>query len=195
MTALRQLCPSVSRLYACLLLSIGFIGLLGGCKSYQLGNPAELTFQSIYVKPVQNDSYAPQAQALLSSQIRDAFIRDGRLALATSEEAADVVLLVNLTDYRRRAASRSRQDTRLGTDFDLTLEAELALFDQNKGSYLFQRRKLSERSNAYAQNPYAAPGAPASQGFIQSEYQAMPRLTRGLAQKIADEVLSPWTPR
>ena len=34
-----------------------------------------------------------------------------------------------------------------------------------------------------------------TQDFLQSEYQAMPRLTRDLASRIADEVLNPWEPR
>lgn len=168
---------------------------LSGCRSYQLGNPAELTFQTLYVKPVQNASYAPQAQALLSSQIREAFILDGRLQIVTNEADADAVLLVDLKDYRRSTAIRERADTTLGRSFDLTLEAQVALFDQTSGRYLFQNRRISERSAAFVDNPYAAAGAPSPQSFAQAEYQAMPRITRDLAQKIADEVLSPWEPR
>lgn len=182
------------RFASLLLICFGLIAVLGGCRSYQLGSPAELTFQSIYVKPVQNDSYAPQAQALLSSQIREALIRDGRLRLVTSEDAADAVLLVTLTDYIRETATRDRQDTTVGTDFDLTLRAEIALWDQVNGKNLFEGRQLSERSNAFVDDPYRA-GAIRDQGFLQAEYQAMPRITRDLAKKIADEVLSPWEER
>ena len=173
-------------------LSVAFIS---GCKSYQLGNPAELPFESIYVKPVNNDSFAPQAQALLSTQIRDAFIRDGRTKLVTSEEAADAVLLVSLTEYDRRAAAKQSNDTVLAADFDLTLIAEVSLFNPNKGDYFFQDRVIEETSNAYVNNPYTATGVTQKQDFLQSEYQAMPRLTRNLARKIADEVLSPWEPK
>lgn len=168
---------------------------LVGCKSYQLGSPAELPFKTIYVKPVSNDSYAPQAQAILSSQIREAFIRDGRLQLVTSEESADSVLLVNLTEYRRNAASRSQNDTVVARDFDLYLTAKVSLFDQNQGDYYFENRELTERSNAYVENPYLDASDPQAQDFLQAEYQAMPRITRDLARKIADEVLSPWEPK
>lgn len=174
------------------LLTASFIS---GCKSYQLGNPAELPFQSIYIKPVANDSFAPQAQALLSSQIRSTFIRDGRTKLVTSEEAADAVLIVNLTDYDRRAAAFQGKDTEVASDFDLTLFAEVSLFNQNTGDYFFQERVVQETSNAFVNNPYADPQLPPTQDFLQSEYNAMPRLTRDLARKIADEVLSPWEPK
>lgn len=168
---------------------------LGGCQSYQLGHPAELPFKSIYIKPVANNSFAPQAQALLSSQIREAFIRDARTQLVTSEDAADAVLMVHLTEYDRAAASRQRSDTVVARDFDLTLFAEISLFDQNKGDYFFQNRSIKETSNAYVDNPFSAPGNTGTEDFLQAEYQAMPRLTRDLARKIADEVLSPWEPK
>ena len=50
---------------------------ISGCNSYQLGNPAELPFESIYIKPVSNDSFAPQAQ-------------EGLHLLQSEEEAKDV---------------------------------------------------------------------------------------------------------
>jgi hypothetical protein len=177
------------------ILTLGILAALSGCKSYQLGNPAELPFQSIYIQPVANDSFAPQAQALLSSQIRQTFIRDGRTRLVTSEEEADAVLRVNLTEYESRAAARQSNDTAVARDFDLTLSAEVSLFNQNKGDYFFRDRPIEATSNAYVDNPYADSALPRTQDFLQSEYQAMPRLTRDLARKIADEVLSPWEPK
>ncbi|WPJ97630.1 LPS assembly lipoprotein LptE [Coraliomargarita algicola] len=170
--------------------------LISGCQSYQWGNPAELPFKSIYIKPVSNDSFAPQAQALLSGQIRDAFIRDGRTLLVTSEEDADAVLLVNLTNYKRRAAALSSQDTATAADFDLTLVAELSLYNQNQGDYFFEGRVIEETSNAYVNNPYLASTATSNtQSFLQSEDQAMSLLTRDLARRISNEVLSPWEPK
>lgn len=171
------------------------MSFLGGCKSYQLGNPAELPFQSIYVKPVSNNSFAPQAQALLSTQLREVFIRDGRTRIVTSEEEADAVLLVNLTEYRRSAAARQSDDTAAAAEFDLTLVAVVSLYNQNEGTYLLRNHELSDVSNAYIENLYASPGAPRTQDFLQSEYQSMPLLTRDLARRIADEVLSPWEPK
>ena len=166
-----------------------------GCNSYQLGNPAELPFESIYIKPVSNDSFAPQAQALLSTQIRDAFIRDRRIKLVTSREAADAVLAVNLTEYKRYAAARQSEDTITAASFRLVLAAEVSLFNQNKGDYYFHERIINESSSAYVDNPYATPAVAQTQDFLQMEYQAMPRLTHDLSRRIADEVLNTWEPR
>ena len=168
---------------------------ISGCNSYQLGNPVELPFESIYIKPVSNDSFAPQAQALLSTQIRDAFIRDGRTKLVTSREAADAVLLINLTEYNRRTAARQSVDTTAAASFSLVLSAEVSLFNQNKGDYYFQERIIRESSSAYANTPYATPAIAQTKDFLQMEYQAMPRLTHDLSRRIADEVLNTWEPR
>lgn len=187
--------PQALRLRSFILLSLVATCGLVGCKSYHLGSPVELPFKTIFVKPVSNDSFAPQAQVVLSSQLRDAFIRDGRLQLVTNEESADAVLLVNLTEYDRRAASRNRSDTIVARDFDLYLTADVSLFNQQNGDYYFENRRIKERSNAYVENPYLDPSVTQAQDLLQAEHQAMPRITRDLARRIADEVLSPWGPR
>ena len=171
------------------------LAFISGCNSYQLGKPFELPFESIYIKPVTNDSFAPQAQTLLSTQIRDAFIRDGRTKLVTSREAADAVLLINLTEYNRYPAARQSEDTTTADSFSLVLAAEVSLFNQNKGDYYFLKRIINESSSAYVDNPYATPAVAQTQDFLQMEYQAMPRLTHDLSRRIADEVLNTWEPR
>ena len=186
-----------NELYASMIavLALFTSAFISGCNSYQLGNPAELPFESIYIKPVSNDSFAPQAQALLSTQIRDAFIRDGRTKLVTSREAADAVLLINLTEYNRYPAARQSEDTTAAASFSLVLAAEVSLFNQNKGDYYFLKRIINESSSAYADNPYANPAIAQTQDFLQMEYQAMPRLTHDLSRRIAEEVLNTWVLR
>jgi hypothetical protein len=112
-----------------------------------------------------------------------------------NEEEADAVLLVNLTEYDRQAASRSGSDTVVARDFDIYLRADVTLFNQNKGDFYFEDRPIIGRSNAYLENPYIAPSVTQTQDLLQAEHQAMPRITRDLARKIADEVLSPWEPK
>jgi len=166
--------------------------LFGGCSAYKLGSPAEPPFRALYIRPADNDSFAPQAQAIVSAQLREAFIRDGRIKLAASEAAADAVLTVNLTVYNKQIGARNSDDTLLASSFDLSLGSTISLYDQNKGEYLFKNRMIQDNTTTYVENPYADPGALNTQTHIQSEYQATALLARGLARKIADEVLSPW---
>ena len=166
--------------------------ITGGCQSYQLGDPAQLEFKSIYIKPATNDSFAPQVQSLLSAQVRELFIRDSRSKVLNNQKEADVILIVNLIDYKRSTAARQADDSTLARSFDLNLYAQVSLFDQNSGSYLFEDRLIKQKYSVYANNLFEQAQ---SQSLVQAEYQAMPGLVRKLARKIADEVLSPWESR
>ena len=174
------------------LVSLVVLGLLSGCASYHLGAPAELPFEAIYIRPASNDSFAPQAQAIVSSQLRQQFIRDGRVHLVDNETAADAVLDVNLAEYDRRGGARRSSDTVVASDFDISLSADVSLYISGTGDYLFESRKIAGRTKTYIENPYAADSALRTQAYQQSEYQAMPVLARDLARNIADEVLSVW---
>lgn len=174
------------------ILAAAALTLSTACKSYQLGHPAELPFETIFIQPAKNDSFAPQAQALVSSEVREAVIRDGRVKLVANPNEADAVLTVTLTDYTRRGNSRSQADTEIAQDFDLRLYASLDLYDQRNGQFLFEERRIDARATGYTNDPFAAPGTPNTQDLIQSEYNAMPRLARDLGRKAADELLSAW---
>ncbi len=165
---------------------------LSGCARYQLGSPVDLPFKTVYLRPASDSSYAPQAQALLSSALRQTFIRDGRVTVLANAADADAVLEIDIDTYERRAGARQTDDTTLATDFDLIMGAVVDLYDNNAGRSLISDREVRARTTAFVRNPYAAPGALQTSAYNQSEFEAMPRLARDLARRIADEVLSPW---
>lgn len=178
-----------------LLSTLAALILLSGCTSYDLGSSAEIPFETLYIQPASNDSFAPQAQPIVSASLRQAFIRDGRVQLVTKAEDADAVLYVNLTEYDRRSASRSTRDSERAQDFDISLGSEVDLFNQRSGEYYYQKRTFSERTNSYVKNPYLDGDNISLQNidaYHQGEREAMPRLARGLARQIADDVLSTW---
>ena len=174
-------------------ISFGFIlmlYLLSGCSSYQLGSPGQqLPFESIYIKPVANRSFAPEAQTIVSAQLREVFIHDGRVKVVASEQDADAVLAVTLTEYDRTGAARSSADTALADNFDVLLTATVSLLSQPGNEYFFKDRSVQARTNAYLTNPYAENQIIAYQ---LSERQAMEQLARQLARDITDTVLSFW---
>ncbi|MEM7792159.1 MAG: LPS assembly lipoprotein LptE [Verrucomicrobiota bacterium] len=173
-------------------LGLGAVVLINsGCRSYRLGHPGDLPYESIFVMPAQNKSYAPQAQALLSSEVRQTILRDTRVKLVAKEANADAVLSMEIVRYDRMPTARSQDDTVVARDFDLTLTVICSLYDQKNGNYLFRNREVSQTTNAFTENPFAT-DLLEEQGFLQAEYDAMPRLTRDLARKISDEVLSAW---
>ncbi|MGJ8653226.1 MAG: LPS assembly lipoprotein LptE [Opitutaceae bacterium] len=172
------------------------LALFSGCASYKLGAPTELQFESIYIRPASNDSFAPQVQTLVSAQIREAFIRDGRVKLLSKESDADAVLSVNITNYERNAGARHRRDTVSARTFRLTMFAEISLYNAKQGDFFFEERNVSEYTSVYADNPFVdAKDFEQRQAYNQAEYSAMTRIARGIARKISDEVLSPWPSR
>jgi hypothetical protein len=159
---------------------------LNGCANYEWNKPA-LPFKTIYVQPATNDSLAPQAQASLSTQIRQALIRDGRLQIVSKPSKAEAILQVNLTQYRRNTGARSSVDTEIALAFDLTLEAQIALYNTSNQDYYFKSRTIRANTNALSNIPETGEDT-----LSLSEYQAMPRLTLNLGHKIANEILSIW---
>ncbi|MFP6854324.1 MAG: LPS assembly lipoprotein LptE [Opitutales bacterium] len=113
------------------------------CSSYVLGPVDELPFRTLYVEAVSNDSLAPQAASLCSVALREAFLRDGRVKLASSAAGAEATLSVRLTNYRRRVASYSSADTARANSFEIILDGEVSLSgNRADGKILFEGRSV-----------------------------------------------------
>lgn len=164
-----------------LLLALPILAGLFGCANYQLGTGTKLTFGSIYIAPVTSEVLLPQSQALVTTQLRDAFIRDGRVSLAANADAADVVLRVILTGYNREAAVVRADDTGLARRFELNLVASATLTDNRTKQTLFEKRPLAVKRGAFTDS-----------GQIQSEYQVLPLLAEQLARDAVHAVLDIW---
>jgi len=164
-----------------------FLGLfavalaLGGCAQYHLGTAARTSFTTLYVAPVANQSHLPQAQAIVSTQLREAFLHDGRVTLVNSPEAADATLTVVIRDYHRDIRAVREDDTGLARKFSLVLGTECTLRDNRSGHDLFTRRPVSVARDAFTDG-----------GQLQAEYQDLPLLAEAMAQKVAHTVLDVW---
>jgi outer membrane lipopolysaccharide assembly protein LptE/RlpB len=160
---------------------------LTGCGTYRLGTGTEPAFHSLYVAPVTNDAGMPQAAALFSRELREAFLRDGRISLAASAEAADAVLEISLQSYSREATSALPQDTRLARKFDLELTA-LATLRVHEGKEIFRNRELNATRQVFTT---ATPTGEVSRQQ-QAEYNTQPLLARRLAEEAVHAVLNTW---
>jgi len=153
---------------------------LAGCANYQLGTGGKLAFTTLYVAPAENKSHLPQAQAVVTTQIRAALEQDGRVALANSSQTAGATLEIVIRDYHRDVASVQEQDTGLARKFTLTLGAACTLRLRN-GTVLFADRPVTAQRDAFTYG-----------GQLQSEYQTLPLLAESLAKKISHMVLDVW---
>ena len=154
---------------------------LAGCAPYQLGTAGQPTFATLSVSPVANSTLLPQAQAVVSTQLREALLRDGRVTLVNSPAAADATLTVVIRDYHREVRAVREDDTGLARKFAVTLGTACTLRDNRSGRDLFTDRPVSVTRDAFTDG-----------GQLQSEYQLLPLLAEALAQKVAHTVLDVW---
>lgn len=166
------------------LLFSALLGLLvsTGCSHYQLGTGAsgKLAFHTLYLEPVENKTLLPQARALISTQVREAFARDGRVTLVNAPEAADATLAVTITSYRRDVLTVREGDTGLARKFNLTL-ATTATLRSRDGKKLFENRPVEVQREVFTDS-----------GQLQSEYQTLPLLAESLAAKVTHAALDAW---
>jgi outer membrane lipopolysaccharide assembly protein LptE/RlpB len=177
-----------------LAITLATLGVLSACSHYRLGTDAKPTFATLYVEPVTTKILLPQSQALIESQVRSAFLRDGRITLVNSPEAAEATLTLKITEYRREVATQRRDDTGLARKFALTLGVDCTLtqLQPAPSRTLFERRTITVRRDAYTDSGEKLPTGTAVSGQLQAEYQALPLLADALAEKITHSVLDVW---
>ena len=152
-----------------------------GCANYRLGTGSKLAFTTLYLEPVENKTLLPQARAILSTQLREAFARDGRVTLVNSPEAADATLAVTITSYRRDVLTVREGDTGLARKFNVTLATTCTLKDRKGNKSLFENRPIETQREVFTDS-----------GQLQSEYQTLPLLAESLATKVAHAALDVW---
>ena len=173
--------PRADRLLAVALLTILCALALAGCSHYQLGTGSQVSFRTLYVGPVENKTLLPQASALLTTQLRETFLRDGRVSLVNSPAHADATLTVVVRDYHREVAAVREGDTGLARKFNVVLETTCTLHDNRAGKPLFASRPITATREVFTDT-----------GQLQAEYQTLPLLADSLSAKIAHAALNVW---
>lgn len=163
--------------------ALALLLLLGltACANYRLGTGAEPRFSRLYLAPVASDALIPQAQALVTTQLREAFLKDGRVALVASADEADAVLTITLNGYHREVTVSQPGDTGLARRFDVSLRARATLSDVRTKQILFADRPLNATRGVFTDS-----------GQLQAEYQALPLLAETLADRTVHAVLDTW---
>lgn len=162
------------------LLAFAVAGLLSACSHYQLGTGGKLAFSTLFIAPVDSTAPVPQARPLVGANLREAFLRDGRVQLVDSPAAADAVLHITLVGYRREATVASQTDPALARKFNLILTAECTL-TLHDGTVLFSKRKIEVSREDYV-----------DQGQLQAEYNMLPHLADLLSNQVLHATLDVW---
>jgi hypothetical protein len=162
----------------CLLSSVCWFA---GCAGYRLGTDGAPKFATLFIAPVGSETMLPQAQVLVTTQLREAFLRDGRVSLVNSAAAADAVLQVTLTGYGREVAVSRPNDTGLARRFDVTLKAQATLTDNRTKQALLAKRTLTAQRGVFTDS-----------GLVPAEYETLPLLAELLAKEATHAVLDTW---
>lgn len=152
-----------------------------GCAHYRLGTGSEVSFRTLYVEPVANRTLLAQSQPIVSTRLREAFARDGRVRLANSAGAADASLTIIITQYGREIAAVREGDTGLARKFNVTLGVTCTLRDTRTGKVLFENRPILAVREVFTDS-----------GQLQAEYQTLPLLAEALATKVVHAALDVW---
>ncbi len=156
---------------------------VSGCGNYRLaGTPQPLPFSTIYVKPVVNRSYAPQATQTLSAQVANMLAQSPNLRVSY-ESDAEATLAVEIADYKHSLKATREDDTALGLSYEIEMTCRCSLLDNKTGKYIFRDKPVVYKDIVYLGG---------MGDLIGPEYQNMPILARGMARRIADEVLGIW---
>lgn len=155
--------------------------LLAGCTHYRLGTGAEPSFRTLYVEAVRVEALVPQAQAVVGTQLREAFLQDSRVRLVGRADEAEAVLTVVLDRYGRAVATVRPDDTGLARRFDVELAGRATLTDRRTGQVLFADRPLVARRGVFTDS-----------GLGPAEYQNLPLLAQDLARQARQAVLDTW---
>lgn len=159
------------------------VALLPGCSHYRLGTGGNVSFHTLYVAPAVNEnSNLPQAVAVVSTQLREAFLHDSRVILVNTPEEADATLTVHLVKYARKVMANQSNDTGLARKFDITLDAEATLVDNHTHKPIFEKRKVQAVRQIFTDNGQQ----------LQAEYQNVTLLAETLAKNVRSAALDVW---
>jgi hypothetical protein len=140
-----------------------------------------LEFDKIYVVPIKNDSFAPQVQVSLTKQVRTRLSNIVGLELASSPENA-AVLEITIVEFGRSMATTQEDDTSHAKSFDVRMAMVCTLSNSVTGRVYFRDYRISDSIECHTSN----------NNFQAFQYQAIPKLTHKLADKVCDIICNLW---
>lgn len=172
-------------LFLLLFLCLPFLG----CSNYSFGRRAQipLPFSRIYVAPVKNESFAPQAQALLTKSVRNKLANQPGIKLAESPDNA-AILEITIIKYGQSSAGYEYVEKKNGDKkhdgwkvYDVDMSVSCSLVNGKTGKVYFKDHKVSASVECRDRENYQ-----------EAKYQAMPQLVQKLADEICEDICNVW---
>ncbi|HNX05506.1 MAG TPA: LPS assembly lipoprotein LptE, partial [Opitutales bacterium] len=172
---------------------------LAACSSYKPGGGSATGFHSIWIAPAVNESYLPRMGTAVAEQLRNDFLRDNSVRLATREEAetrqeitvtgvtrlgrATGQLVHHATEINGQKVIEDTEDSGLDKAYDITVTVRAILSDATTGTILLD--KSYDASSQAQPNPYLLSNA-------DDEMALLPIIARDIARRIHDDLAQGW---
>lgn len=160
--------------------SLAILALIWGCAGYRVGSMLPDKYQSIAVPTVVNKTEEPLLQDEITSATISEFQMDGSLRIA-SEDRADAILNVQLTDFRLRPISYSDERSRMANEYRLYITASILLEDSVTEEVIVEAPAVQGATDFVVQGDLTS-----------SKKSAIPDAARDLAHHIVEKVVEVW---
>ncbi len=161
------------------ILAIAATTLLTSCANYQLGTTLPPHLRTISVGTFQNASDEPQIETAITAAALREFQRDGQLKVKDAEEA-DILLTGVIADYTLNPVRSNRNDPKSTAEYKAVVTMRIKAVERATG------RKIAEQTVAGSKTFDAAGD------LMSARRSVLPDVSRDLARKIVDAVISAW---
>ncbi|MDR1144703.1 MAG: LPS assembly lipoprotein LptE [Verrucomicrobiales bacterium] len=167
---------------------LAWLALLTGCAGYQLGNipTGEMKgVRNIWVPMVQNETFTPYLQSLVTNALIHEFDNDGTYQTGRAGES-EATLRVTVVKFERSSVNQNPDNTTQTTQFRGTLTARATLTNNLTGKEIFKDLEF------HGSTDYYVPNFRQGGDNIEAERQAMPLAGIKLAQNIIHQITEGW---
>jgi hypothetical protein len=154
--------------------------LLSGCQGYKLGSQLPEDIASVYVPTIRNQTNEPLLENEITQAILNELQRDGSLSIQ-SEEAADAILYVTLTDYRIEALSFGNDNRALPDEYRLVLQARVEMVRRDNGKILARNSSVRGRDSF-----------PLNGDLTTAKRNGLPGAAEDLARYVVSAITEAW---
>ncbi|MGF1678528.1 MAG: LPS assembly lipoprotein LptE [Candidatus Methylacidiphilales bacterium] len=164
-------------------LFLGF-ALLTSCAGYRVGNIPYSEMKGvkrIYVPVVHNKTFEPGLQVATTNAVLRRIDQDGTYQSGRLKES-DATLEITLTQYRREALRRARDNSLVTEEYKLILTAEVTLINHLTGQKFLDKVLVTGDTSIYVNE----------NRFQENERQAIPLATEALAYEIVRQITEGW---
>ncbi len=154
---------------------------LTGCLSgYRLGSTLPPEIQSVHIPLARNESTEPLLETEVTTATLAQMQRDGSLSIV-SEDQADAVLYITVTDFELRPLAFGDGDNLRPDEYRLIIKARVELIQQSNGRVLARQGGLDGRSEFEL-----------TRDLVSDQRTAIPEAAEDLGRRIVAAVTEAW---